>query len=82
MATDSVRLNISIPQELARTLNELAGPRKRSQFIAAALEREISQRQKEDLDRALEEGYRATAREGAALAKEFENADLEGWDDY
>ena len=82
MNTDSVRLNITIPQELARTLNELAGPRKRSRFIVEALKREISQRRKEDLDRALEEGYRATARESAALAKEFENADLEGWDDY
>ncbi len=31
---------------------------------------------------ALEEGYRATAKETSALAKEFEGADLEGWDDY
>ena len=82
MNTDSVRLNITISQELARALNELAGSRKRSQFIAEALKREISQRRKEELDRTLEEGYRATARESAALAKEFERADLEGWDDY
>ena len=31
---------------------------------------------------ALDEGYRATAKETSALAQEFEDADLEGWDDY
>ena len=82
MNTNTVRLNITIPKELARTLNELAGPRKRSQFIAEAVTKQIDQRQKEELEKALEEGYKATAGESSVLAKEFEDVDLEGWDDY
>ncbi len=30
MNTDTVRMNITIPKELARALNKYAGPRKRS----------------------------------------------------
>lgn len=82
MNTNTVRLNITIPKELARTLNECAGSRKRSQFIVEAVTRQIDQRKKEELERTLEEGYRATAGESSVLAKEFEEADLEGWDDY
>jgi len=82
MNTNTVRLNITIPKELARTLNEFAGPRKRSQFIVEAITKQIDQRQKEELEKALEEGYKATVGESSVLAKEFEEADLEGWDDY
>ena len=82
MNTDTVRLNITIPKELARALSKHAGPRKRSQCIAEAVRRYIDEKEKEDLEKALEEGYRATTRESTALAKEFEYADLEGWDEY
>ena len=34
------------------------------------------------LEKQLEEGYRASAKESIALAREFEAADLEGWDEY
>jgi metal-responsive CopG/Arc/MetJ family transcriptional regulator len=80
--TDTVRLNITVPKELARALNEFAGPRKRSRFIVDAVRKEIDQKRKEELEKALEEGYRASAKESLALAREFEGADLEGWDDY
>lgn len=82
MDTNTVRLNITIPKELARSLNEFAGPRKRSRFIVEAVKKQIDQKRKEEIDKALEEGYRATAKESSTLAKEFEVADLEGWDDY
>ena len=82
MNTNTVRLNITIPKELARTLNEFAGPRKRSQFIAEAVKQRIEKKEKEELKKILEEGYRATARENLAITKAFESADLEGWDEY
>lgn len=37
---------------------------------------------KDELEKQLEEGYRATAKESIELAREFEAADLEGWDEY
>ena len=33
----AVRMNITIPEELARQVEKLANPRKRSQFISEAL---------------------------------------------
>ncbi|MFC1815025.1 CopG family ribbon-helix-helix protein [Thermodesulfobacteriota bacterium] len=82
MNTDTVRLNITLPKELAQALNKLSGPRKRSRFISEAIRQRIEQRQKEELDKILEEGYRAMGGESLALAKEFEAVDLEGWDEY
>jgi hypothetical protein len=42
----------------------------------------IVQKEKEELEKPLVEGYRAAAEESLAMTKEFESADLEGWDDY
>lgn len=82
MDTETIRLNVTLPKDLARALDAHAGPRKKSQYIAKAIRRQLEQDRKEALDRALEEGYRNTAQEGLAISREFEAADLEGWDDY
>ena len=41
MNTDPVRLNITLPKKLVQSLDKFAGPRKRSRFIAKALENQI-----------------------------------------
>jgi metal-responsive CopG/Arc/MetJ family transcriptional regulator len=82
MNTETVQLNITIPKDLAQALNRLTGPRKRSQFIAEAVKQRIGKKEKEELEKILEEGYRATARENLAITKAFESFDLEGWDEY
>lgn len=82
MNTDPVRLNITLPKKLVQSLDKLAGPRKRSRFIAKALENQIKQHEKAKLEKLLVQGYRATEKESAAFAKEFEDTDLEGWDEY
>ena len=82
MNTDPVRLNITLPKKLVQSLDKLAGPRKRSRFIAKALENQIKQHEKAELEKLLAEGYQATEKESVAFAKEFEAADLEGWDEY
>ncbi len=82
MNTEMVRLNVTIPKNLFIALNEHVGPRKKSQFIAHAIRKQIKQNQKETLDKALEEGYRKTRQESLAIANEFANVDLEGWDAY
>jgi metal-responsive CopG/Arc/MetJ family transcriptional regulator len=78
----SSRLNIVLPDALIREIDQLAGRRKRSQFIADAVKRQIVQLEKERLRRVLAEGYRATRHEDERLTSEFETSDLEGWDDY
>jgi len=82
MSTDIVRLNITLPKEVAESLNSMTEPRKRSRFISAAIVERIERRQREKLEKDLEEGYRTTGQEALAVSKEFETADLEGWDEY
>jgi CopG family transcriptional regulator/antitoxin EndoAI len=82
MDTETVRLNITLPKGLVNAMNRITEPRKRSRFIAEAVRQKIEQKEKEELEMLLVEGYQATAKESLAITKEFERADLEGWDDY
>ncbi len=77
-----VRMNITIPEDLARQLDHLVGQRKKSSFIAEALHERIKKIEQEALHKMLEEGYRARKEEGLDIAKDFESVDLEGWDEY
>jgi len=78
---NTVRLNITLPEELAQQLDKLAGPKKKSRFITETLRERMEKIQNEQLQKLLEEGYKAVKKESLALAKEFEPADLERWDE-
>jgi metal-responsive CopG/Arc/MetJ family transcriptional regulator len=82
MDTGYVRLNVTLPKDLVELLNKAAGPRSRSRFIAESIRDHIRQKNKADLEKQLEEGYRAAAKESITLAREFEAVDLEGWNEY
>jgi len=82
MATDYVRLNITLPKDIVCIIDQKAGTRKRSQFIAEAVRLKLQQAQKEALEKELADGYRASFQEDLDLASEFEAVDLEGWPDY
>ena len=79
---NTVRLNVTLPEELARQLDNLAGPKKKSRFIAETLRQRIEKIKNEQLQMLLEEGYKSVKQESLAIAKEFEFVDLEGWDEY
>lgn len=79
---DTVRLNVTLPEDLVRELDEFVGPRKKSRFIAETLRKRIDKMRSEQLQKQLEEGYKARRAESLAIAEEFEPADLEGWDDH
>ena len=79
---NTVRLNITLPKELERELDNLVGPRKKSSFIAQTLGQRIEGIKKEKLQKILEEGYKSTKKESRSIAREFELTDLEGWDEY
>ena len=78
----NVRLNITIPEEVARQLDSIVGTRGKSRFIAETLRRRIQEIAEQKLHQLLEEGYKARKKESQSIAKEFESADLEGWDEY
>jgi metal-responsive CopG/Arc/MetJ family transcriptional regulator len=77
-----VRMNITMPEELAQQLDKLIGPRKKSHFITETLKERIERIQDEELQKMLEEGYKVRKKESQSIAEEFESADLEGWDEY
>jgi len=78
----NVRLNITIPEELARQLDRIVGTRGKSRFITETLRKRIQEIAEQKLQQLLEEGYKARQKESQDMAKEFEPADLEGWDEY
>jgi metal-responsive CopG/Arc/MetJ family transcriptional regulator len=82
MHTETARINVTLPRELIEALNQIAGSRSRSRLISESLQVYIQEMQKAELGKKLEEGYRASAKEVVNLAREFEAADLEGWDEY
>ena len=42
----------------------------------------IEEIQEQELNKILEQGYKARKQESLSIAKEFEPADMEGWDEY
>ncbi len=79
---DTVRLNITLPEDLAHQLDRLVAPRKKSRFITEALRQRIEKMKNDQIQKLLEEGYKARKAESLAITKEFEPTDLEGWDEY
>lgn len=82
MDTQKVRLNVTLPKDLVNMVDRMTGAKKRSMFIAEAIELKIKQTRKEMLEKQLAEGYRASQKEAVDISSEFEAADLEGWDEY
>lgn len=77
-----VRMSITIPEDLAQKLEQIAGSRKKSAFIADTLKERIRKMELEELQKELAEGYRARKAESLSIAEDFEPLDLEGWDEY
>ena len=77
-----VRLNITLPDDLAQKLDEIVKTKEKSRFIAETLRQRIERIQHEQLQKALEEGYKARREESHFVAKDFEAIDLEGWNEY
>ena len=82
MDTQNVRLNITLPKDMLRLVDQMSGPRKRSVFIAEAIRLKVKQAREEALEKRMAEGYQAGYQESLDISSEFEDADLEGWDDY
>ena len=76
----TVRLNITLPEDLVRKLNDFVAPRRRSRFIAEAIERRIKSLEEVALRKQMEAGYKTRKDEGLQITREFEPVDVEGWD--
>jgi metal-responsive CopG/Arc/MetJ family transcriptional regulator len=77
-----VRMNITIPEDLARQLDQLVDSRKKSRFIAETLKERVKKIEEDKLQKMLEEGYERRKEESLSISRDFETIDLEGWDEY
>jgi metal-responsive CopG/Arc/MetJ family transcriptional regulator len=77
-----VRMNITIPEDLARQLDQLVDSRKKSRFIAETLKDRVKEIEEDKLQKMLEEGYERRKEESLSISRDFETIDLEGWDEY
>ncbi len=78
---DSVRLNITVPRDVAETLKELAGPREQSSLITKSVRFYVRRLKRQRLLAELREGYTAVSREGLELSEEFDSTLMDGLDD-
>ena len=76
-----VRMNITIPEDLARQLDQLVDSRKKSRFIAETLKERVKKIEEDKLQKMLEEGYKRRREESLSISRDFESIDLEGWDE-
>ena len=71
------RLNITLPDEIAKKLAEKPN---KSRFIAMILQEEFKREMKEKTEQLMKEGYQATFLEDKNLNAEWDTAGLEKWE--
>ena len=71
------RINISLPYDIIKNLNQTISKGKRSRFIASALSEKLAK--KRDIDRELRKSLRANYSFYKKVAKEWQVTELEGW---
>lgn len=70
------RLNITIPDHLAKELESISN---KSKFIAEVLDKELKEMKQRKLDQLLVEGYQKTKDEDAQVNTEWEKITFENW---
>ena len=75
----TMKLNFTVPEDIAEALKARVGKRKRSAFVAAAVLDRLKELEQEQLTQALREGYQARRVEDGEIDKEWEGPTLEGW---
>lgn len=74
---NTVRLNITIPKEIAERLK---GVENKSAFISEAIEEHTRRVEKERLIKEIREGYKATREEDAGITRNWESTTGDGID--
>lgn len=75
----SLRVNFTIPEDVAFMLKAHVSKRRRSAFVAAAIRDRLYQLEQDRLRETLIEGYLARRGEDASIGAEWEAASLEDW---
>ena len=76
------RINISIPIETLQLLDEIAPPKKRSQFITEAIKQYASEMKRLQLREQLKAGYIANAESDRKIAEEWFPIEQEVYEEH
>jgi len=76
------RINISIPIETLQLLDEIAPPKKRSQFVAKAITQYANEVKRLQLRERLKAGYIANAESDRKIAEEWFPIEQEVYEEY
>ena len=77
----TLKLNFTVPEDVAKSLKTRVKARKRSAFVSEAVRARLKELEEAELKRQLVEGYKARGNEGKATDAEWEHATLETWDE-
>lgn len=72
----SVRLNITLPEEVVKELNTIQN---KSNFIAETLREKINELKMKKIDELLVIGYKETCKEDKEINEDWESVSLEDW---
>jgi hypothetical protein len=75
----TLKINFTVPEDVAEELKLRVSKRKRSAFVAAAVADKLKELEEEQLRQSLVEGYQARQAEDAGVDQEWEGAALEEW---
>lgn len=75
----TLKLNFTIPEDVAEALKACVSRRKRSAFVAAAVADKLKELEKEQLRQSMVEGYQARQAEDSEINQDWEKPTLEEW---
>ena len=75
----TLKMNFTVPEDIAEALRARVSRRKRSAFVAAAVLEKLKELEQEQLTLSLIEGYQARRAEDAEVNQEWEGSTLEEW---
>ncbi len=74
-----VRTTVHLEQELVVRARRVVPPRGLNRFVNEALAEKLDLLEQQKTEKAMREGYLATRRDRAALARDWEVVDVEDW---
>ncbi len=78
----TTRINITLPEDVARSLNDYVKQGSKSGFIAEAIKNRIRDLERKRIAMELKEGYKKTLKEDKDLTKDFDITVSDGLDEY
>jgi hypothetical protein len=75
----TIKLNFTVPEDIATELKSRVSSSKRSAFVTAAVAARLKELEEEQLRQSLVEGYRARQAEDAEINRDWEGATQEKW---